>query len=101
MPEKQRTSKKSPDDAVAAPPFEEALAELEKNIEKLESDDLTLDKSLELFERGIVLLRTCDTHLKKAQGKISALLKGDNGEYVEKVLGTTLESFFAKEETDE
>lgn len=96
MPEKQR-SKKSPDNQLS---FEDALAKLEKTIEQLESDDLTLDKSLQLFEEGIGLLRTCDTHLKKAKGKVTELLKGDNGEYVEKVLGETLESFITKDATD-
>jgi exodeoxyribonuclease VII small subunit len=87
--------------ADASPPFEAALARLEDTVQQLEKPDLTLDKSLELFEQGILLIRTCDTHLKKAQGKITELLKGENGEFAEKVLGITLESFIAKEESDD
>ena len=97
MAEKQR-SKKAESDSLT---FEEALAKLEKTIEQLENSDVTLDKSLGLFEQGIGLIRTCDAHLKKAKGKITELLKGDNGEYVEKVLGATLESFITKEENNE
>lgn len=97
MPEKQR-SKKANGDSLT---FEEALARLEKTIEQLEAADLTLDKSLFLFEQGIGLIRTCDAHLKKAKGKVTELLKGENGEYVEKVLGATLESFIAQEESNE
>lgn len=81
--------------------FEDALSELEKIIEQLERDDLTLDKALEYFERGITLVRKCDTHLKSAQGKIKELLKGDNGEFIEKVLGISLDSLSIEEGADE
>ena len=81
--------------------FEDALAGLENTIEELEKSDLTLDKSLQLFEKGILLIRTCDAHLKNAQGKITELLKGENGEFAERVLGITLESFIGKEAGDE
>jgi exodeoxyribonuclease VII small subunit len=94
MTSEKRTKKPSaPDDA---PRFEEALAELEKIIEQLEGTDLTLDTSLALFERGITLIRTCDSHLKSAQGKVAELCKDENGEFVEKVLGMSLEAFVAR-----
>ena len=97
MPEKQRT-KKTGGDALA---FEEALAQLEKTVEQLEDEGLTLDDSLKLFEQGIVCIRTCDEHLRKAKGKVTELLQNDNGEYVEKVLGATLESFLPKAGSNE
>jgi exodeoxyribonuclease VII small subunit len=81
--------------------FEEALTQLEKTVERLEQEDMTLDGSLKLFEEGIVLIRTCDEHLKRAKGKVAELLKKDNGEYVEKVLGDALESFVTKENGNE
>jgi exodeoxyribonuclease VII small subunit len=80
--------------------FEDALLELEKTIEELERDDLTLEKALRFFERGIGLMRNCDSHLKSAQGKIQELLKGENGTFVEKVLGNTLESFLNREDAE-
>lgn len=78
--------------------FEDALEALENVINELEKEDLSLDRALTIFEQGIVLMRKCDSHLKSAQGKIKELLKGENGEFVEKMLGTTLESFLSRDE---
>ncbi|MBD3346137.1 MAG: exodeoxyribonuclease VII small subunit [Chitinivibrionales bacterium] len=75
--------------------FEKALKNLEGIIEKLESDDLTLDKALEYFEKGISLMRTCESHLKSAEGKLKELLKGEDGEFVEKTLGITADSLIS------
>ena len=73
--------------------FEAGLEELEQIVKQMESGDLPLEKSLAIFEEGISLLRTCDMHLKSARGRVMELLKTENGGYVEKVLGTALESF--------
>jgi exodeoxyribonuclease VII small subunit len=97
MSEKQRAKK----NAGGSLSFEDALAELEKTVEQLEKENLTLDDSLRLFEKGIGLIRACDEYLKKAKGKVTELLKNDNGTYVEKVLGATLESFIAREQNNE
>jgi exodeoxyribonuclease VII small subunit len=69
--------------------FEEALKELEKIIGQLERDDVTLSHALEYFEQGVGLMRACDTHLKSAEGKLKQILKGENGEFVEKILGNS------------
>ncbi len=69
--------------------FEKALSGLEELVEKLESDDLSLEQALEYFEKGVSFMRTCDAHLKSADGKISQLLENENGEVVEKILGST------------
>jgi exodeoxyribonuclease VII small subunit len=74
------------------PSFEEAMDGLEKIIGKLESEDLSLDKALDYFEEGVALMRSCEEQLKSAEGKLKELLKGENGEFVEKVLGDTLAS---------
>ena len=84
-----------------APSFEAALEELEAVVKILDSEGLTLDKALSSFERGIYLLRTCDTHLNQTRGKIIELLKGEDGAFVEKVLGTSLETFLDKKNNDE
>jgi len=75
------------------PTFEEALDELALIIEQLERDDLTLDNALIHFEDGIRLMRSCDSHLKNAQGRLRELIKGEKGEFITKVLGESLESF--------
>jgi len=56
------------------PDFESALAELETLVETLEQGDLSLEESLKLFERGIVLTRGCQESLKEAEQKVQILL---------------------------
>lgn len=58
--------------------FEESLAELENIVEKLENGQLSLDESLLLFDKGIKLVRECDTRLKSAQQKIERLIEENN-----------------------
>jgi exodeoxyribonuclease VII small subunit len=81
--------------------FEKALAELEATLGHLESDELTLDESLKHFEQGIALMRVCETHLKSAEGKLRELLKGENGEMVERILGSTADAIIGREEPNE
>ena len=66
-----------------APEFEEALAELERLVERLERGDLPLDEALKTFERGVELTRHCQTSLKSAQQKVEILLKRGSGAEVE------------------
>jgi exodeoxyribonuclease VII small subunit len=80
--------------------FEQALKELETVIEKLEGNELTLDEALASFEAGVKLIRTCDAHLKSAEGKLRELLKGEDGELVEKILGVSLDAVAGGEEFD-
>ena len=53
--------------------FESALAELERIVKTLEDGDLTLEKSLELYERGVQLSRFCHTRLEDAERRIEVL----------------------------
>jgi len=55
--------------------FEQALAELEGLVERLEHGDLPLDEALKAFERGVALTRHCQTSLQAAQQKVEILLK--------------------------
>jgi exodeoxyribonuclease VII small subunit len=55
--------------------FEQALAELESLVQRLERGDLPLDEALKHFERGVALTRLCQTSLKSAQQKVEILLK--------------------------
>ncbi len=59
--------------------FETSLAELEKIVGKLESGDLPLEQSLELFEKGIKLSRECRDRLANAERRIEILMKDSNG----------------------
>ena len=53
--------------------FESALAELEAIVKNLEDGGQTLDKSLELFERGVELSRYCHKRLEAAERRIDVL----------------------------
>ena len=53
--------------------FESAISELETIVGTLEEGDLSLDKSLELFERGVQLSRFCHQRLEEAEKKIEVL----------------------------
>jgi len=81
--------------------FEGALSELEGIIGRLEGDDLTLDGALASFEDGVRLMRVCDAHLKNAQGRLMELAAGENGEFITRILGESLESFAGGEVIDE
>lgn len=60
--------------------FEESLGELEKIVGKLERGDLSLEESLELFEKGVKLSRECQERLSAAEGRIEVLMKNHHGE---------------------
>jgi exodeoxyribonuclease VII small subunit len=54
--------------------FEEQLAELEKLVDQLERGDLTLEQSVDLFERGVHLSNACKAQLSSAESRIQVLL---------------------------
>ena len=53
--------------------FEAAIAELESIVKKLEEGDLPLEKSMELYERGVQLSRFCHSRLEEAERRIEVL----------------------------
>ncbi len=55
--------------------FESCLEELEKVVKQLESGDLPLERSLELFEKGMDLSATCRKQLEDAETRVEILLK--------------------------
>lgn len=57
--------------------FESSLNELEKLVDALENGDLSLEQSLQDFERGIKLTRACQNALTDAQQKVQILLEQD------------------------
>jgi exodeoxyribonuclease VII small subunit len=56
-------------------PFEACLDELEKVVKELEAGDLTLERSLELFERGTALSETCRRQLEQAETRVETLIR--------------------------
>ena len=72
MPEDQQ-----PPQTVAS--FETSLDELEKVVKELESGDLPLDRSLELFSRGMQLSETCRKQLEEAETRVEQLIRKEGG----------------------
>jgi exodeoxyribonuclease VII small subunit len=58
----------------STPDFEQALAELEAVVERLEHGELPLEEAVTQFERGIALARSCQEALKQAEQKVEILL---------------------------
>ncbi len=56
--------------------FEEAFAELEATVRKLEAGGLTLEESLALYERGQALAARCTHLLDEAELKVRQLTPG-------------------------
>jgi exodeoxyribonuclease VII small subunit len=55
--------------------FEGCLDELEKVVKELEGGDLSLERSLELFERGMHLSETCRRQLEEAETRVEMLIR--------------------------
>lgn len=62
--------------------FEASLEALERIVQQLESGDLPLEKSLELFEQGVRLSRECQERLSQAERRIEVLLRDNQGKPV-------------------
>lgn len=64
----------APADAIAS--FEKALEELEAIVARMEEGKLPLEESLAAYQRGMELVRQCESRLTDAQARI-AVLEGD------------------------
>ena len=64
--------------------FEKAFQELEEIVRRLESEELPLDESLQLFEKGISLSRFCNQKLEEVEKKIELILADSKGQPVVK-----------------
>jgi|LSQX01.3.fsa_nt_gb exodeoxyribonuclease VII small subunit len=63
--------------------FEEILKELETIVKQLETGELSLEDSLNHFEKGIKLSKKCKKKLDEAEERINILIKSDDGELSE------------------
>ena len=64
--------------------FEAAYAELEGIISQLDTGDLPLEDSVQLFERGRKLSEYCQTLLDSAELRVSQLLEGGRVESLDR-----------------
>ncbi len=70
MKEEEMTGKK----------FEEAMKELEEINNRLEREKVSLEDTLELYERGMKLIQHCTDKLEEADAEIKKIIKREGGE---------------------
>ena len=63
--------------------FEEALRQLEEIVENLEDGSLDLDKSIEMFQKGMELSSICTKKLDDAERKVTMLIQTKTGQFKE------------------
>jgi len=71
--------------------LEKSMAELEKIVAELESGELSLDKSLRQFEKGVRISRECQAVLNEAEQKVQLLVDGDARDVTGEQLSTLAE----------
>ena len=54
--------------------FEDALQELEKIVEKLDSGKVDLDQSIDIYTRGSLLKQHCEAKLRSAQDRVEKIV---------------------------
>jgi|LSQX01.2.fsa_nt_gb exodeoxyribonuclease VII small subunit len=74
--------------------FEKSINELEDIVDKLERGELSLDESVEIFQKGITLSKDLNKMLDDVQRKISILIEDEKGNFKE-------ENFINTGENDE
>jgi exodeoxyribonuclease VII small subunit len=75
----------------AAEKFEQSMEKLEKIVEELGKGDFTLEESLQKFEEGLKLGKTCRAMLDKADARVKKLVEAENGEVAEEDAGDEFE----------
>ena len=64
---------------IAAMSFEDALAELEGIVRRLEGGQVKLDEAIQSYERGAQLKRHCEKKLNEAQQRVDRIVIGPDG----------------------
>ena len=59
--------------------FEQAMAELETIVRRLEQGDVDLEESIAIYERGADLRKHCEARLKAAELKVEQIVQGADG----------------------
>ena len=66
--------------------FEDAISELEDIVSKLENGELSLEESIEYFQKGIELSKYCSEKLDEVEKRISILIEDEQGRVREEPL---------------
>jgi exodeoxyribonuclease VII small subunit len=64
---------------IVAMSFEEALAELEQLVRRLEGGQVKLDEAIRSYERGTQLKQHCERKLNEAQQRVDRIVIGSDG----------------------
>ena len=64
---------------IASLSFEQALAELEAIVQKLESGQAPLEESIAMYERGARLKAHCESRLEAARLRVEKIVVGPQG----------------------
>ena len=59
--------------------IEEAFQELDQILQEMESPELSLSDSMNLYKKGVLLLDKCNQTLDKTEKEIIVLQEGQNG----------------------
>tara|TARA_Y100000748_G_C15051303_1_gene314725 strand:+ start:265 stop:486 length:222 start_codon:yes stop_codon:yes gene_type:complete len=59
----------------SADSYEQIFVELENIVEKMDSGEISLEKSLELFEKGVSLIKDGKKKLDQAESRVKILIK--------------------------
>ncbi|PCI34484.1 MAG: exodeoxyribonuclease VII small subunit [Alphaproteobacteria bacterium] len=66
-------------DNIAGMNFEDALSALEEIVKNLESGQVSLEQSIDIYTRGTQLRQHCDNKLKDATARIEKITKAQDG----------------------
>ena len=58
--------------------FEKSIKELEQIAQSLENEQITLNESIALFEKGVILSKECSEYLENAKQKIITLTEKES-----------------------
>ena len=72
--------------------FEQTLARLEDIVKKMESGNISLDESIEIYQEGIILSKQCSQMLEEAEGKVMAIVNKEQGIIEEFMISQTKEA---------
>ena len=64
-------------------PFEADMKELEDIVNQMNKGSLSLEKSMELFEKGLKLSKKCSSRLNQAQQKVQKIVNSNTDEDIE------------------
>ncbi len=59
--------------------FEQAMIELDEKVKSLETGNLSLEESLDVFADAVKLIKTCNAKLSSAKEKARILIENEDG----------------------